>query len=129
MSAVFFRRNGWFREEGFLLPQNYVKVRAVEACFRSPNRMNYFLNSSSKAKKRLEVSEEKLPAFRDQVILAAMPDLCKSLFQKNTFQELKVSEQTELLRQLRYRFSSNVNQLARVCGLSYPEAARLMDCA
>ena len=116
-------------EEGVLLPQNYVMIKAVEACFRSANRMNYFYNTSSKAKKRMDASEENIPAFRDQVILAAMPDLCKSLFQKNTFLELKVSEQTELLRQLRYRFSSNVNQLARVCGLSYTEAARLMDCA
>ena len=116
-------------EGGFILPCNYVNIRVVEGYFRSAKRMNYFHNTSSKAKKRMDAAEENLPAFRDQVILAAMPDLCKSLFQKNTFLELNVSEQTELLRQLRYRFSSNVNQLARVCGLSYLEAARLMDCA
>ena len=116
-------------EDGFVLPHNYVKVRVVEACYRSAKRMNYFLNTSSKAKKRVETTEENLPAFRDQVILAALPDLCRSLFQKSIFQELAPLEQTELLRQLRYRFSSNVNQLARVCGLSYAEAARLLDCA
>lgn len=116
-------------EGGFILPYNYVNIKVVEGYFRSAKRMNYFHNTSSKAKKRMDAAEENLPAFRDQVILAAMPDLCKSLFQKNTFLELNVSEQTELLRQLRYRFSSNVNQLARVCGLSYPEAARLLDCA
>ena len=32
-----------------------------------------------------------------------------------------------MLRQLRFRFSADVNQLARVCGLSYAEAARLLD--
>lgn len=115
--------------DGFILPHNYVKIKAVEACFRSAKRMNYFLYTSSKAKKRIDASEENLPAFRDQVILSALPDLCRSLFQKNAFQDLSGAEQTELLRQLRYRFSSNVNQLVRVCGLSYPEAARLLDCA
>lgn len=115
--------------DGFILPNNYLKIRHVEACFRSAKRMNYFLNTSSKAKKRMDTAEENLPAFRDQVILSALPDLCRSLFHKNTFQELAPAEQTETLRQLRYRFSSNVNQLARVCGLSYPEAARLLDCA
>ena len=36
-------------------------------------------------------------------------------------------ETKEILRQLRFRFSSNIHQLARIAGLSYDEAARLMD--
>lgn len=101
-------------------------MRAVEELFRSPKRMNYFLASSSKARKRLE-SEEHLPAFRDQIILAARPDLCRSLFGKESFQELLPGERTEFMRQIRFRFSADINQIARVCGLSYAEAARLMD--
>ena len=112
--------------EGFVQPQEYVDVRAVETLFRSPKRMNYFLTSSSKARKRLE-SEEHLPAFRDQIILAALPDLCRSLFGKESFRELSPEEQTELMRQIRFRFSADVNQIARVCGLSYAEAARRIE--
>jgi len=103
-----------------------VDVGAVETLFRKPTRMNYFLASSSKARKRLE-SEEHLPAFRDQIILAALPDLCRSLFGKDMFQELLPEERTELMRQIRFRFSADVNQIARVCGLSYAEAARVID--
>lgn len=112
--------------EGFILPQEYVDVRAVEELFRSPKRMNYFLASSSKARKRLE-SEEHLPAFRDQIILVARPDLCRSLFGKESFQELLPGERTEFMRQIRFRFSADINQIARVCGLSYAEAARVID--
>lgn len=112
--------------EGIILPREYVDVRSVEALFRSPKRMNYFLASSSKARKRLE-SEEHLPAFRDQTILAARPDLCRSLFGKESFRELSAGEQAEFMRQMRFRFSADVNQIARVCGLSYAEAARLID--
>jgi len=112
--------------EGFILPQDFVDVRSVEALYRNPKRMNYFLVTSSKARKRLE-SEERLPAFRDQTILAALPDLCRSLFGKDTFLSLSAEEQTEYMRQIRFRFSADVNQIARVCGLSYAEAARLID--
>lgn len=33
----------------------------------------------------------------------------------------------EFVRQLRFRFSAHVNQIARVCGLTYEQAAQLMD--
>ena len=112
--------------EGFISPREYVDVKAVEALYRTPKRMNYFLSTSSKARKRIE-SEEHLPAFRDQVILAALPDLCHSLFQKDSFKALSETEQSEFMRQIRFRFSADLNQIARVCGLSYAEAASVMD--
>jgi hypothetical protein len=111
---------------GYILPSSYVDVKGVEKIFRSPQRLNYFLRSSSKAKKRLE-ADENLPAFRDQTILAALPDLCKSLFQKDSFGQLKPEEQSELAHQIRYRFSADATQIARVCGISYAAAAQLLD--
>lgn len=114
-------------DEGYIFPQMYVDILAVEACFRTAKRMNYFLTNSSKAKRRLEHSGDNLPAFRDQLIKGAIPDLCQSLFQKSYFSELNPDEQQELLRQIRFRFSANVNQIARVCDLTYAEAARLLD--
>lgn len=33
----------------------------------------------------------------------------------------------ESARQLRLRFSADANQIARVCGLTYADAARLLD--
>ena len=112
--------------DGYILPQNYVDVAAVEAIFRTPQRMNWFLSNSSKAKKRLE-ADDNLPAFRDQVILAAVPDLCQSLFGKRKFSQLTRDEQVEFVRQLHFRFSAHVNQIARVCGLTYEQTAQVMD--
>ena len=114
-------------DDGFVLPQSYVDFRTVEACFRTPARMNYFLNSSSKAKKRLETGDEHLPALRDQVIMPVLQELCQKLFGKRSFHELTTSEKVEFIRQIQYRFNANVNQIARICGLTYAEAARLMD--
>ena len=114
-------------DAGYVIPESYVPVDFVENLFRTPTRMDYFLRSSSKAKKKLEKGEDALPSFKDQVILAAVPDLCQSLFQKPSFKTLLPDEKQEVLRQLKYRFSAGPNQLGRVCGLSYSETARLLD--
>ena len=114
-------------DEGYILPSSYLNVRYVESLFRTPQRMDYFLRTSSKARKRIESSDSGLPSFRDQILLAALPDLCRSMFGKAEWNDLSEAEQSEMLRQLRFRFSSNVNQLARVAGLSYEAAARLLD--
>lgn len=113
-------------EGGYILPSEYVDIKTVEACFRSPQRMDFFLRNSSKAKKRIQ-GDQNLPAFRDQTILAAVPDLCFSLFGRVSFSELTASEQSEFARQIRYRFSADPNQIARVCGISYEQAAHLLD--
>lgn len=114
-------------EDGYILPSSYVKWENVEKMFRTPGRMDYFLRTSSKARTRLESGERAIPGFKDQTVLLALPDLCRTLFQKESFEELSQNQKVEMLRQLRYRFSSNVHQLARVTHLSYDAAAKLMD--
>ncbi len=114
-------------DDGFILPEMYVDVSFVESRFRHPNRMNYFLNTSSKAKKRFESASERFPAFKDQILLGAIPDLCRGLFQKASFKDLSDDEGSELVRQIRFRFSADARQIARVCGISYEDAAKLLD--
>ena len=114
-------------DDGYISPASYVSKEYVETIFRTPKRMNFFLQNSSKAKQRLEMGETCLPAFSDQTIIAALPELCKSLFQNPDVKALNEDQMAELLRQIRFRFSSNVNQLARVTGLTYERAAELLD--
>ena len=119
---------GWMLgEDGYILPESYVPVRFVESLFRTPRRMQYFLQSSSKAKRVLDRIKKDLPAFRDQVILAAIPDLCHSLFQKRSIEELDIQQRTELARQIRYRFSADIHQIARVSGIPYQQIAILLE--
>lgn len=114
-------------DAGYVLPSSYVRKDLVEGVFRSPMRMIYFLRSSSKARLRLEIGEQSLPAFKDQVMAAALPDLCWSLYRKGTVGELSEEQLVELLRQLRFRFSASVSQVARVTGLSYERVAAFLD--
>ena len=113
--------------DGYVLPSSYVKVKYVERLFRTPSRMDYFLRNSSKAKLHLNAGQDAQPSFKDQTILAVLPELCQKLYGVSRFQQLTDPQRTEVLRQLRFRFSSNVHQLARVVGLSYDAAARLLD--
>lgn len=118
---------GWLVDaSGFILPVNYVNYRFVEERYKTPKRMNYFLVNSSKAKNKYE-SEDNIISFTDQTVLHSLPDICRSLFQKSSFSQLNPAEQSECAKQIRYRFSSDASQIARVCGVSYEEAARLLD--
>lgn len=114
-------------EDGYVLPDSYVNVDLVETVFRTPKRMNWFLQNSSKAKRRLAADDPAIPSFRDQLVQAAIPELCRSLFRKPSLTDLPQEEQTELLRQLRFRFSSNIHQLARVTGIPYETIASLVN--
>ena len=115
--------SGWLLcDLGYIIPESYVCVKFMEARLRTPNRMNYFLNSSSKAKMKMEAMEDGMPAFRDQVVKNAIPDLCRTLFGVNDVHLLNENQLTELMRQIRYRFSAGANQIARVTGQTYQEA-------
>ena len=120
-------RDWQITEDGYINPTSYVDCKTVESLFRTPRRMNYFLTSSSKAKKRIETTEDNIPAFRDQTILSALPDLFRSLFNKDSFASLNTKEKIEIARQIRFRFSADANQIARVCGITYSDAAELLD--
>ena len=113
-------------DDGYILPESYVQVQLVQNVFHTPKRMNYFLQNSSKAKRRL-TNEKDLPAFRDQVVSAGVSDLCQSLFRKSGLESMSEAELSELFKQIRFRFSSNVNQIARVTGLPYATVASLLD--
>lgn len=111
-------------EKGYVLPASYVNVKGVETCFQTPKRMLYFLNNSSKAKKRIEGAEV---SFRDQSILFCLPDLLRSLFQKGSFRALQDEEKVECVRQIRFRFNADATQIARVCEITYAQAADYLD--
>lgn len=114
-------------EEGYVLPSSYVCVKFVENLFRTPKRMNYFLVNSSKAKRRLALKEEGIPSFRDQVILAAVQDLCQTLFHQQSVANLNEEQQSVLVSQIRRRFSADINQIARVTGIPLSDAARMLE--
>lgn len=113
--------------KGYILPGSYVDVDLVENIFQSPKRMNYFLHTSSKAQKRMDREKDGLPAFKDQVILAALPDLCRSLFGKMSVGVLRPEEQVELMRQVRYRFSAGAGQISRVMGVRREQVESGLD--
>ena len=109
-------------ERGFVSPYSYVPVKLVESVFVTPKRMNYYLMSSSKAR-----LVNDLPSFPDQLVLSAIGSLCTSLFHKGSVADLTDEQAAELFRQIRYRFSADPAQIARVAGVPYDTVARLLD--
>ena len=114
-------------ENGFILPESYINVEFVQKKFGSPRRMNYFLYNSSKAKKKFETDDVNKPAFRDQIIKAAIPDLCRTLFDTDSLADLDPGQLQEMLRQIQYRFSSGIKQLARVTGMTVSKVLSVLE--
>lgn len=140
----------WFRDNGdFVLYGARPEVESFVNCFKG--RFSKYLREKYKTKEFLrrngldikEISEEEVGAWRghsrvasklpDDWLLSSegfvLPDLLQSLFQKPAFIALSAIEQAETLRQIRFRFSAGVHQAARVCGITYADAARLLDTA
>ena len=111
-------------QRGFISPESYVNIKLVEHIFRSPNRMSFFLQNSSKVKK---FSGMAAPTFSDQIVFSAMLNLCTSVFHKSSLKELEHKQLAELLNQLRYRFSADSKQLSRVTGIEQETVLMLLD--
>ena len=116
-----------FDKTGYILPVSYVNIHLAEKIFRSPKRMAYFLNTSSKSRGKKDSSIRNIPSFKDQTILYAIPDLCQSMFNKNSVRSLSEEDLCELSRQIRYRFSADPHQISRVLGLTYDHVTSLLD--
>lgn len=112
-------------DRGFVEPSSYVPVEFVESVFRSPKRLQWFLNNSSKARRLNESAEA--PSFNDQLIASAIDNLTVSLFRKSGIGALDEAQCAELFRQIRYRFSSDPAQMARVTGIPYEKVCALLE--
>lgn len=112
-------------DRGFVNPASYVPVKYVESVFRTPKRMDWFLRNSSKVRRLAESKEA--PSFNDQLIVAAIQSLSVSLFRKPCLDELGDAQCAELFRQIRYRFSADPAQIARVSGKSYETVCGLLE--
>ena len=107
-------------EDGLILPRSYVDWQAVESLYRSPGRYRFFLDTSSSARNKSE--QVRSVFFRDQTVLAAIPEINEQLFGT---QQLDEGQIARLAQELRRRFHSDAKQLARVLGLRLPAAMDL----
>jgi len=103
-------------DSGYICPESFVDVAFCEKLFRTPKRYNYFLLNSSKVKNKTAVGGVSAPLFRDQILQAVAEELCESLCGVRNLDQLSPEQLAQLLRQLKWRFSSDAKQLARITG-------------
>lgn len=112
--------------DGYISPSCYISYKFVESLFRTPARLKFFLDSSSKAIPKQNAWPNS-PGFSDQTIVSAANDYRRTVFQKREKDSLTPEQTEELARQLRRRFSLDIAQLCRILNLSYEEAAGIFD--
>ena len=113
--------------DDYILPSSYIEIEFVERVFRTPKRMQYFLMNSSKAKAALAIAEAHMPSFRDQSILAVIPDLCRSLFSTDSPSLLSDRSKSILLKEIKRRFCADISQICRIMGMERVEVINLLD--
>ena len=67
------------------------------------------------------------PSFNDQWVFAGIKSLCISLCRSSNLSDSTVNQKAEVLKQARYRFSSDPLQIARVTGIPYAEVCSLLE--
>jgi hypothetical protein len=113
-------------DEGYVLPESFIRKNLVESLFQTAKRMNFFLINSSKAKKAMETWEEIHPSFRDQTLIHVMRDIYSSILKKSSWEELTESEKERLVYEMRRRLSPDPVQLSRVLGVRPDELAKII---
>ena len=111
--------------QGFIIPDSYIQKDFVESLFRTPKRFNFMMQNSSKAKLRIEKAAA--PSFTDQIVFAAASDLCHSFYRKASLKEINTEEKSDLIRQIKYRFSAEPAQLSRIFEMPYSEICAIID--
>lgn len=108
------KRDLLISEDGMVLPQSFVLTTFVEKIYRSSSRFNYFLRNTASARQKKEFGLTQYAMFRDQIVRDAVPDICLTLFGKESFSQLDAGEKAQLAGELRKRFNADAKQIARV---------------
>lgn len=108
---------------GYIAPQCYVDSAAVEKCFVTSRSFEYFLSTSLSARK----GKHDNITFSDPVIRATMVELLEKKYAVKSVRELNEFLLKNLIRELRGRFGSPVQQLARIMELTVSEIVRLIE--
>lgn len=104
-------------EDGYILPESFVRKDIGEAIFRKASRLEYFIRTSPKARQTLESENAVVPSFKDQSIAAMVYDICFSLFRKSRLSELEETERQRVIYEIHRRSGADNKQLARVLEL------------
>ena len=116
-----------YGEDGYILPESYIRKDIVEAVFRTPNRLEYFLRTSSKVRQIWEGTSPVMPTFRDQSIAGFADDIRSTLFRKKSVSDLDEDEVKRLVHETRRRSGADVGQLARVLELPPEKVAQILS--
>lgn len=120
----------WFREEDdFKVGMNYIAVLAASLdiailAFSLMSNHVHFVVLGTEADANEFINEFKRRYSKYYERKYGIPKFLKG---NHVDIDLSSEQKKEVLRQLRYRFSSNIHQLSRIAGLDYNETAKLLD--
>jgi REP element-mobilizing transposase RayT len=107
---------------GYVVPRCYVESAAVERLYGRSRSFEYFLSTSLSVRKGVFENI----TFSDAVLISALNELLEKKYAVAHVSELNDFLKTNLLKDLKSRFSASSKQLARVLGMNISDIIRLM---
>lgn len=109
-----------------IFPGEYTDSKTVEAIYRTPRSLSYFMNSSKEAEveskegviARLSIPMQELRQIRDE--------LSMEMFGVVGLRSLNASQRFRLAKALKHKCGNYVKQICRACGLVYKEVKDLL---
>lgn len=112
--------------DGIIFPGDYVAYTIVQMLFRSAKSFHYFLSLNKDSEIESNggvISELTLPL---QELRQHKNELCMELFGKTSLKNLSTSDRIMLAKKLKSKYNSSTKQIARVCGLNYEDAGKII---
>lgn len=115
--------NDWLVCNGFILPSNYVDVKAFEAIYQTHNRYRVFIASPARIEDELKalMAEQRGITMEDMEARRICGDLCKQMFFTRDTRKLSATERVRLAQALRRQHRLTYRQIATLVHLPETE--------
>lgn len=108
---------------GYVTPQSYIDIEAVEHLFGRARSFEYFLSSALAVRKGVADNI----SFSDGVLLSALKEILNNKYGVTSVSELDDFLKKNLIKDMKSRFTASSRQLARVVGLSVNDIIRYLQ--
>ena len=104
---------------------SFVKFTEVEAIFKTPRALMYFMSKDNDNEIELEMNTLKKVSYNDSTVINAIRQICEKKFQTSQINALGIHEKCSLVKYMKKNFNSSPKQIARILSLRLQTIAQI----
>lgn len=104
---------------------SFVKFTEVEAIFKTPRALMYFMSKDNDNEIELEMNTLKKVSYNDSTVINAIRQICEKKFQTSQINALGIHEKCSFVKYMKKNFNSSPKQIARILSLRLQAIAQI----